>query len=191
MDGEDAYRQLAAALRRIAGEHAADRKLIAELQAALDTVLQILVFRGELAPQHLRMIETVRARAELVQREVALAPNVDKYQLESDDVDCAERMHLCHGRCCSFTITLSRQDLEERELRWRIDEPYLLAQGDDGRCVYQARETGFCGNYEHRPATCRTYACREDRRVWIDFENRIPAPMPGELVAIRRNPKLA
>jgi hypothetical protein len=30
--------------------------------------------------------------------------------------------------------------------------------------------------YEHRPAICRTYDCRKDPRIWIDFEKRIPAP---------------
>jgi hypothetical protein len=27
---------------------------------------------------------------------------------------------------------------------------------------------------------CRSYDCRTDKRIWIDFENRIPAPWPDD-----------
>ena len=42
-------------------------------------------------------------------------------------------------------------------------------------------DAGACTAYDYRPSTCRTYDCREDRRVWIDFEARIPAPLPESI----------
>jgi Fe-S-cluster containining protein len=35
---------------------------------------------------------------------------------------------------------------------------------------------GACTIYERRPGACRAYDCRNDRRVWLDFEARVPAP---------------
>jgi hypothetical protein len=138
------------------------------------------------------MLERMRARARLVaQPAVALAPSVDKHSVGNSDVDCAARMHLCHGRCCAFKFPISRQDLEEGELQWDIDRPYYLAKNDEGYCVHQVRETGFCGVYEHRPAVCREYSCAEDHRVWIDFEKMIPAPMSEGLYTIRRHVSLS
>ena len=93
-------------------------------------------------------------------------------------VDCASRVHLCHARCCSFVVELSRQDVEEGGLLWDIEQPYLLRREADGLCSHLDRKTQACGVYQNRPAGCRTYDCRTDQRVWIDFEKRIPAPMP-------------
>jgi hypothetical protein len=117
---------------------------------------------------------------------IVLADVPDKLVVENAEVDCAARMHLCHGRCCAFPMPLSRQDLEEDRLRFQIDRPYLLAQGDDGHCVYQERETGACGVHPRRPGACRGYSCQDDPRVWLDFERMIPAPMPIGVVQIRR-----
>lgn len=192
MDADEVYAQLGAALRRLSADNERNEKSIAELGVALDTLIQIMQFRGEVGEGHLRTIAKLRERtARAAQPHLELNTTVDKYQVENSEVDCGARMHLCHGRCCSFNVRLSRQDLKEGQLEFRIDEPYFLEQTAEGYCIYQTRETGFCGNYQYRPAPCRSYDCREDRRIWLDFEQMIPAPMPEELVTIRRNPKLA
>jgi hypothetical protein len=41
--------------------------------------------------------------------------------------------------------------------------------------------SGGCTVYDDRPGTCREYDCREDKRVWIDYEKRIPAPLAPEM----------
>jgi Fe-S-cluster containining protein len=53
-------------------------------------------------------------------------------------------------------------------------QPYALPR-ENGRCVCMT-DGGACSIYEQRPGACRAYDCRRDRRVWIDFEARIPAP---------------
>jgi Fe-S-cluster containining protein len=192
MDADEVYQQLGAAVRRLAAANERNEKLIAELGAVLENVLQVMQFRGELGGGHLRQLDKLRERATLATAiPLELNDTADKYSVTNSEVDCGARMHLCHGRCCSFNVKLSRQDLREGQLAWRIDEPYLLDQTKEGYCVYQTRETGFCGNYQYRPAPCRSYDCRDDHRIWIDFEQMIPAPMPEELVTIRRTPKPA
>jgi hypothetical protein len=93
-----------------------------------------------------------------------------------DGPPCAELIPLCGGRCCGFDLWLSSQDLDEGVVAWERGQPYRIRRGDDGRCVHQCGDGG-CGVYQHRPATCRTYDCRNDPRVWIDYEARVPAPL--------------
>lgn len=162
-------------------------QMVAELAAALETLLTILAKKGELDEGHLRVIQKLRKHAKLIETpQIAIDGTTTKREVENSEVDCGARMHLCHGRCCSFNLALSKEDLREGKLEWQIDKPYYLAKDRAGYCVYQQKDTGFCGTYENRPATCRRYDCRDDARVWIDYEKMIPAPMPYELVTIRR-----
>jgi Fe-S-cluster containining protein len=103
----------------------------------------------------------------------------DKYTLPGlPEVDCAGLMHLCRGRCCKLHFPLSFQDLDEHVVQWDYQRPYRIRQRkEDGYCVHSSTETHFCTVYEHRPGICRKYDCRNDHRIWIDFENKIPAPM--------------
>jgi Fe-S-cluster containining protein len=119
-------------------------------------------------------------------RTIELSPDPDKYVVTGEPIDCESRLHLCQARCCSFAVTLSRQDVAEGELTWDIDHPYRLTRDADGYCGHLGREDAHCQRYEHRPATCRRYSCKTDRRVWIDFEARIPAPMPPTVIALHR-----
>lgn len=178
---------LRADVQRLATANARAERTVAELRAALDTLLQILRVRETLADGHLEMIDRLRRHVRLAaEPQLTLNGVPDKYDVEVSQIDCEARMHLCHGRCCSYNIPLSEQDLVEGKVAWRIHEPYYLAQRPSGGCVYQSEETGACGNYQYRPAPCRTYDCSHDTRVWIDFEARIPAPVPDGLVTIRR-----
>src|SRR5690606_2972362 len=99
----------------------------------------------------------------------------DKYALgDIPRIDCEARLPLCRARCCRLPFALSRQDLDEGVLRWRYERPYLLAKRADGMCVHN--NGGACDRYESRPGQCRRYDCRNDRRIWLDFEAGIPAP---------------
>lgn len=105
---------------------------------------------------------------------------VDKYQLtDLPEIDCASLMHLCRGRCCTLHFKLSEQDLDERIVKWDYSRPYIIRQGGDGYCVHNDRATHFCTIYENRPGVCRTYECRKDKRIWVDFDKKIPAVDPS------------
>lgn len=178
---------LQAALRQLAADHETTRRGVAELQQQFETLIEIMIAFGTLRPGHAALIEKLRKRVEVARKTVVELSSVeDKYAVTGEPIDCETRLPLCQGRCCSFTVQLSRQDLEEGELTWDIDQPYQLPRLADGYCANLGREDGHCQRYEHRPATCRSYSCREDRRVWLDFDARIPAPMPPTLIALHR-----
>ena len=117
---------------------------------------------------------------------VALHTGSDKYAAVAVDIPCAELIPLCEARCCSFTFPLSTQDLDEGVIRFDYGQPYMIRQrSSDGYCVHSDPTTRACDVHAARPATCRSYDCRNDKRIWIDFENRIPAPRD---VRIQRDP---
>jgi Fe-S-cluster containining protein len=176
-----------ARLERLAADHEQARLGIAELQQQIETLIEIMVAAGTLRPGHAELIAKLRRRVEVARKaEVELSGVEDKHAVTGEPIDCESRLPLCQARCCSFAVMLSRQDLAEGELTWDIDRPYVLARGPDGYCGHLGRDDAHCQRYDHRPATCRSYTCRTDRRVWIDFDARIPAPMPPTLIAIHR-----
>ena len=110
---------------------------------------------------------------------VLVDPTEDKYAItDLPEIDCHTRLHLCKARCCSLSLALSFQDLEEHVVKWDYGRPYHIKQREDGYCVHNDCESRRCGVYEHRPAVCRSYDCRSDPRIWKDFANRIPADPP-------------
>lgn len=148
-----------------------ERDAIASAVNQFDQLVRTLVARQVLKPGDRRLLSKIGPG-----QRVQFSSSVDKHQVASPDVDCLALLHLCKGRCCSFRVPLSRLDVVEGRLRWNLDEPYLMERGADGYCTHM-RDDGGCGCYHDRPAVCREYDCREDRRIWIDFERRIPAPM--------------
>lgn len=114
---------------------------------------------------------------------IRVGPSEDKYAVDDlPDIDCASLIPLCKARCCRLTVFLSFQDLDEGKLKWDYGAPYVLRRGADGYCVHNAGDGGgrSCTRYHERPVACRRFDCREDKRIWADFEKRIPAP-PEEL----------
>lgn len=104
-------------------------------------------------------------------------PQPDKYTFDrAAQIDCENRVHLCKASCCRLPFALSEQDLEERVIRWNLAIPYMIEHDDDGYCVHMDRCKG-CTVYEQRPVPCRGYDCRNDKRIWQDFEKRIPNPI--------------
>jgi hypothetical protein len=104
-------------------------------------------------------------------------PEYDKYTFEhTAEIDCASRIHVCHATCCRLPFALSRQDVREGIVHWDLGQPYMIEHGKDGYCTHHDRRCGACSIYAHRPAPCRGYDCRDDKRIWLDFEQMIPNP---------------
>jgi Fe-S-cluster containining protein len=149
---------------------------VAYVQALADVLVEKGVLRHEELEEPLE-----RAREEIAQvmmPRVRLADMGDKYvQGVAVEIDCASLIPLCHGRCCSFKFFLTKQDLDEGAVRWDYGNPYWIKQAPDGYCVHSDGETRACGIHARRPHVCRQFDCRKDKRIWLDFEKRIPAPM--------------
>ncbi len=104
-------------------------------------------------------------------------PEQDKYTVQgSVEIDCENRVHLCKAACCRLWFPLSQQDVEEGVIRWDLRFPYIIAQEADGCCQHLERASCRCTVYENRPLPCRTFDCRKDKRIWLDFENKVINP---------------
>ncbi len=106
-------------------------------------------------------------------------PEHDKYTFEHEArLDCQSRLPICKSICCKFPFALSRQDLEERIIRWNFSKPYLIAHGGDGYCVHLESNSHRCTVYERRPVPCRGFDCQNNGKwkVWADYEKQIMNP---------------
>jgi Fe-S-cluster containining protein len=132
-------------------------------------------------------IARVLAADEATLGRVELAAVEDKYAVTAVDPGCAERLPICRARCCRLELALSTQDLDEGVIRWDYGRPYLIRQrASDRYCVHNDPASHACTAHAHRPAVCRTYSCKDDKRIWADFDARVLAapvddlPLPGD-----------
>jgi Fe-S-cluster containining protein len=166
MSWEDEMNELTAQLEK---EEQTSEELT-RLRQALARLYEVLTARGVIGPDHPRLIE--RYAASKAKPRVHLAMIDDKRSVKNADVDCISLLHICGARCCTMKVELSEEDLRENRFQFQTQQPYLLAKSEDGHCIYLG-EHG-CGQYHDRPAMCRMYDCRTDKRIWIDFEKKIP-----------------
>jgi hypothetical protein len=152
----------------------------ADVAATLTALVQTLVAHGVLPPAEYerRRQRALDAQKLLLEEEppaVKLGEAVDKYAVKTSEIDCASIIPICKARCCTLSVFCSAQDLDERVVQWDYSRPYRLRKRDDGYCAHSEPDTRRCGIYERRPAICRTYDCRQDKRIWSDFDKRILA----------------
>jgi Fe-S-cluster containining protein len=149
---------------------------VAYVQALADALIE----KGILNQEDLEApLENARKEvAQVLMPRVRLADMGDKYaEGQSVEIDCFARLPLCHARCCTFKFFLTKQDLDEGVARWDYGNPYWIKQAKDGYCTHSDPQTRGCTIHDQRPHVCRQYDCRNDKRIWIDFEKRIPTPM--------------
>jgi hypothetical protein len=106
---------------------------------------------------------------------------VSKYEFKGGaEIDCESRLNLCKAACCRLPFALSKQDVQEGIVKWDLGQPYLNARDADGYCAHLDKCSGHCSVYAQRPIPCRGYDCRNDERVWLDFEKSLINPRVGE-----------
>jgi len=121
-----------------------------------------------------RLVEQMRGQGTGV---VFQDPEHDKYAFDNEvEIDCASRIPLCHASCCRLPFALSKQDVREGIVHWDLGQPYMIDQGADGYCNHLDRSACACTIWKNRPVPCRGFDCRKDKRIWMDFEKRIPNP---------------
>jgi len=153
-----------------------------EASAHLYSLIELLVSKGIIGIEELdQRKKMVEKRLQDSFKEAGIGVKVhysetDKYNIEEEaKIDCDKRIHLCRAACCALTYVLSLQDINEG-IRWSLGQPFMNARGSDGYCVHLQRDGLKCNIYEHRPVVCRHYDCRNDSRIWLDFDKVIINP---------------
>ena len=157
-----------------------------EASAHLYALIELLVAKGVIGADELdERKEAVKERLNASFKEADIGvrvrrEEVDKYAISCQiKIDCDSRIHLCRAACCSMAYPLTMQDIKEG-IRWSPGRPFLNARGQDGYCVHWEHADCRCSIYENRPAVCREYDCRQDKRIWLDFEKMVINPeLPG------------
>lgn len=159
-----------------------NQKGLKENQILLHSLLELMISKGIIRLHELeeRKSEITKYFEEKGQNsaKIHLVETADKYQFKSDvQIDCENRIHLCKASCCKLWFALSKQDLDEGIVKWNYYRPYEIARHEDGYCSHLDKSNKCsCKIYHNRPLVCRSYDCREDKRIWLDFEKRIPNP---------------
>lgn len=86
------------------------------------------------------------------------------------EVNCAERMPICHAVCCKLGFALTPPEVESGKVKWDLGFPYMIRHETNGYCSHNDTTTGCCSIYGDRPSVCRRYSCAGDTRIWKDFE---------------------
>ncbi len=179
----EARDEVAAGLRYAHFRADANTSKLLEVASFLYAAIDLLSQKGLLDIQELDERKKAAA-ANLVEKfaergmgVVYQKPEYDKYSFEGGaTIDCENRVQLCKAACCKLRFALSKQDVEEGIVRWDFSAPYLIARGPNGYCQHLDQEKKCCSVYGHRPIPCRGYDCRNDPRIWLDFENRVINP---------------
>ena len=145
----------------------------------------LLVEKGIVNPNELRaMMQQVRW--ELVREptpRVRLGSTRDKYTAAAWSMSIGES-DADLSRTLLYVCVLSDEARPGRRRRaLGLRQPVWIKQGADGHCTHSDPVTRFCTIHAHRPFSCRKFDCRNDERIWLDFEKRIPAPplpAPGD-----------
>ena len=157
-----------------------------EASAHLYSLIELLVAKGIIGVEELdQRKQAVKKRLQDSFKEAGIGvrvqrSEVDKYGLQEEAcIDCEQRLPICRAACCTLTYALSVQDINEG-IRWSLGKPFMNARASDGYCVHLERDTLKCSIYDHRPTVCRQYDCRNDHRIWLDFDKMIINPNPFE-----------
>ena len=156
---------------------------VLETASFLYALIEMLIEKGVMTEAELnerkvdvanRLVEKFR---ELGMGAVFQEKEQDKYSFDREvQIDCENRVHICQAACCRMSFALSRQDIEEGKLRWNLEKPYLIAKDGNGYCYHLDKSSYRCTIREQRPVPCRAYDCRNDKRIWLDFEKGIINP---------------
>jgi Fe-S-cluster containining protein len=183
MEDEKMRAEVAGGLRYTHSRANANSAKLLEVTAFAYAAIEILAEPGLISIEELdQRKEVIAARLVEKFRQEGIGaayqdPEHDKYTFESTvEIDCASRVHLCKAACCRLRFALSHQDVEEGIVQWDFGHPYFIAQGKDGYCRHLDRGCMSCTIHQNRPVPCRGYDCRQDKRIWSDFEQRIVSP---------------
>jgi Fe-S-cluster containining protein len=143
-----------------------------EIDAFLNGVADLLLKKHIIREEDLAT--SVEAnKTEMIEKNTVFLPRIatrkDDGEATFMPVNCQERMHICKAACCKLHFALTQEEVESGHIKWNLGEPYFIRQKKDGYCVHNDGK-GCCNIYENRPSVCKYYSCRNDKRIWKDFE---------------------
>ena len=151
--------------------------------AAVQALVEILLEKGILDDPSWSVLlaqKSKNLKTRYVKQGMAVAMQefkTSKYEFKSTaQVDCENRIHLCKAVCCKLPLALSKEDIQEGAIKWELSHPYMIARNGDDYCVHHDPITFFCAVYDKRPIPCRGFDCRKEKRIWLDFPNRLINP---------------
>ena len=154
-----------------------------EVSSFIFGLVELLTEKGIVSIEELdaRQREVARRLEEQLRSQGATVtlqePEMDKYTFSSNvAIDCPDRIALCRAACCKLPFALSRQDVREGIVRWDLGNPYIIAHNPEGYCEHLDGAACSCTIRENRPVPCRAYDCRNEKRIWLDFEGRVINP---------------
>ena len=185
--------QLRRSLRSLEGRVGETQRWVRRSVVAVDALTELLVERGLVGAEELATRQRELLTALVGSRDAHPGLGVtldrkenDKYAVQSATADCANRWHVCRAICCyALSFSISEQDVAEGLVQWDADRPYRIAREPDGKCVHLDREKYQCTLREHRPRICRIYDCRNDRRIWKEYDGLVLADWAAREIAKR------
>jgi hypothetical protein len=91
-------------------------------------------------------------------------------------VNCRERRRYCGGACCFIGFSLTVDEIKEGIIGWDEDHPFKIKHNESSACIHWNFKTKGCEIYEDRPIVCRQYSCKDDRRIWLNYEEKVINP---------------
>jgi Fe-S-cluster containining protein len=150
------------------------QKLAEEDRLLLDAIVDLLISKGIMSREELARRKEELARSSGKDEEGRFKVRLwSAPEAKTVTSDCENRFAVCKGVCCKLWFALTVADLNQRVIDWDYAQPFVISHGDDGYCVHHDRGCYKCTIYERRPLICRVYDCRDDKRIWADYEKMI------------------
>lgn len=151
---------------------------INEIESFLFGLIDLMIKKGAFEKEELTTLaaevrKELYEKGELAHAGLGIRMDDTKKKIEFVPVNCAERIHICHGVCCKLNFALSITEIESGKIKWDLGKPYFIRQESSGYCSHLHHEKKTCGIYQNRPSVCRGYSCAGDDRIWKDFDNMV------------------
>lgn len=90
-------------------------------------------------------------------------------------VDCSSKIEYCQAICCYFSTMLEENDYDPNTICTEKTVGGLIKIAKKERtceCIHLSKNRK-CEVYHSRPLQCLNYDCRDDSRIWVDFNRNI------------------
>ena len=166
--------------RQLISNVSATQRLLRETRLDLELVKRALVAQGQTGvvarPQLEHALTVELFPPEIPAHGAGIRVRRPDASTRPVSVSCESRLPICKAACCRlFDVYLTPQEVRSERYGWDAKSPYALRRERAG-CTHLISGSCQCTVYSERPLSCSTYSCKEDRRVWKDYERKILTP---------------